>query len=227
MADGVRTLLPSNVVSHEKEAWAGPDVCALNLGLTDWNRCSVLEEIDRRLGEPPFSQQLNHDRQREKLSGELAACRRRMQPLAGDEARRIYGEALQKAPQDHWIHHNYAEFLSGIGDLAGATEQMRIVRDLTPEHHAGYFQLGRLLARQGRFPEAATEFEQVIRLLPEYTEAHLDLGIALGRQGRFDGALAQFQTVLRLDPRNTKAREYIAMVEKQKARVGAVGPVHE
>ena len=221
LAEKVSSRLPTTVVGHQKGEWAGRELCAQDLGLTDWNRFTVLEEIARRLADPPFTQQLNHAHQLEKLAGELAECRRGMEPSAAESARRIYQEALQKDPQDHWLHHNYAEFLTGIGDLAAATEQMRAVRDLTPQHHAAHFQLGRLLSRQERFPEAATEFEEVIRLQPEYAEAHLNLGIALGRQGRFEAALGQFQTVLRLEPRNARARELLTLVEQQKARGGA------
>jgi tetratricopeptide (TPR) repeat protein len=221
LAEQVSTCLPASVLSHQQDGWVGAEVCARDLGLTDWNRCTVLEEIIRRLADPPFTQQLNHDLQVEKYSSELAECRHRLQPLAAEEARRVYAEALQNAPRDHWIHHNYAEFLSGVGDLPAATEEMRLVRDLTPQHYAAYFQLGRLLARQERFSEAAVEFEQVVRLLPDYAEAHLNLGIALGRQGLFDRALEQFQTVLRLEPKNAKARELITVAEKQKTRAHA------
>jgi len=219
-AEQVSTRLPASAARHPGDGWAGRDFCARDLGLTAWNRCTVLEEIARRLADPPFTQQLNHNHQVEKLAGELVECRQRMRPDAAAEARRIYGEAVRKHPQDHWLHHNYAEFLAGIGDLAAATEQMRIVRDLTPQHHAAYFQLGRLLARQEKFPEAAAELEQVVRLQPEYAEAHLNLGIALGRQGRFSDALGQFQTVLGLEPRNAKAKELIAAMEQQRARAG-------
>jgi len=79
-------------------------------------------------------------------------------------ARAVYEDALRQRPQDHWLHHNYAEFLVGVGDLPQAIVQMQAVRDLLPYHHAAYFQLGRLLARQKQFIAAREYLEDALRL---------------------------------------------------------------
>ena len=192
LADQVLACLPASVVSHQRDAWAGREVCARDLGLTDWNRCTVLEEILRRLADPPFTQQLNHNHQIEKLVGDLAACRLRLQPRAADNARRAYEEALQKNPMDHWLHHNYAEFLAAIDDLAAATDQMRIVRELAPQHHAAYLQLGRLLARQQKFDEARMWLQQALGLRPDVADLYVELGQVCSTQGNLEEALRQY-----------------------------------
>ncbi len=189
LADKVLACLPASVLSHQRNGWAGREICARDLGLTDWNRCTVLEEISRRLADPPFSQQLNHNQQVGKLAEELAECRLRQQPGVMENARRIYEEALQKDPHEHWLHHNYAEFLVGIGDLAGATEQMRIVRELAPEHPAAYLQLGRLLAKQRKSDEARRCLEQALGLRPDVAYLYVELGQVCASQGNLEEAL--------------------------------------
>jgi len=192
IADKVLTCLPASAAGPRKEAWAGREECARDLGLTDWNRCSALEEIARRLAEPPFTQQLNHNHQLEKLAGELARCRPSLEARALEDARRAYEEALQKAPGDHWLHHNYAEFLTAIGDPEAATEQMRLVQELTPQHYAGYLQLGRLLARQRRFDEARLWLQRAVRLRPDAAELYLELGRVCSGQGNLEEALKEY-----------------------------------
>lgn len=228
LAEKALTCLPASVLSQQRNEWAGREVCARDLGLTDWNRRTVLEEIGRRLANAPFSQQLNHQRQVEKLAGELAECRLHQQPGVVENARRAYEEALQKDPDEHWLHHNYAEFLAGIGDLAGATEQMRIVRELVPEHHAAYLQLGRLLARQQRFDEARQWLEQALELRPDVAELYVELGQVCSSEGNLEEALRQYGKARTWHQDDARVCLLEAEVlEKQKKRSEAIGSLRD
>lgn len=228
LADKVLACLPASALSHQRNEWAGREVCARDLGLTDWNRCTVLEEIGRRLADPPFSQQLNHKQQVEKLAGELAECRLRQQPGMVENARRVYEEALQKDPHEQWLHHNYAEFLAGIGDLAGATEQMRIVRELAPENPAAYLQLGRLLARQQKFDEAQQCLDQALGLRPDVAYLYVELGQVRASQGNLDEALRQYRKARARDQNDAHVCLLEAEVlDKQKKRSEAIGSLRE
>ncbi|MGO8930661.1 MAG: tetratricopeptide repeat protein [Limisphaerales bacterium] len=228
LAERVLTCLPASVLNHQRTEWAGREVCARDLGLTDWNRCTVLEEIGRRLADAPFSQQLNHNHQVQKLAGELAECRLRQQPGAVEKARRTYEEALQKDPDEHWLHHNYAEFLAAIGDLAGATEQMQIVRELAPEHHAAYLQLGRLLARQQKSDEARQWLEKALGLRPDVAELYVELGQVCSSQGRLEEALRQYgkARTWHLDDARVCLLE-AEVLEKQQKRSEAIGSLRD
>jgi tetratricopeptide (TPR) repeat protein len=228
LAEKVLTCLPASVLSHQKNGWAERELCARDLGLTDWNRCTVLEEIGRRLADAPFSQQLNHDHQVEKLAGELAECRLRQQSGVVESARRVYEKALQKAPHEHWLHHNYAEFLAGIGDLAGATEQMRIVRELAPENHAAYLQLGRLLAKQQKFDEARQSLERALGLRPDVAYLYVELGQVCSSQGNLDEALRQYEKARAWHQDDARVCLLEAEVlEKQKKRREAIGSLRD
>jgi tetratricopeptide (TPR) repeat protein len=228
LADKVLACLPASVLSHQGSEWAGREVCARDLGLTDWNRYTVLEEISRRLADPPFTQQLNHQHQLEKLAGELAECRLRRQPGMVEDARRVYQEALQKDPHEQWLHHNYAEFLAGIGDLAGATDQMRIVRELAPENPAAYLQLGRLLAKQQKFDEARQCLEQSLGLRPDVASLYVELGQVCASQGNLEEALQQYGKARARDQNDARVCLLEAQVlEKQAKRNEAISSLRE
>jgi tetratricopeptide (TPR) repeat protein len=228
LGEKVLTCLPASMFSQQKNGWAEREVCAWDLGLSDWNRSTVLEEIVRRLAEAPFNQQLNHNHQAEKLAGELAECRLRQQPGVVDNVRQDYEEALKKDPNDHWLHHNYAEFLAGIGDLKEAAEQMRTVCELAPQHQAAYLQLGRLLARQQRFDEARQWLEQALELRPDVADLYLELGQVCSKQGNLEEALRQYEKARTWHQDDARLCLLEAEVlEKQKKRSEAIGSLRE
>jgi len=62
-AEQVEKLLPGTATNRAAGDWAPQALCERRLGLTDWNRSAVLADVLRRLGEPPFVDQLNHTQQ--------------------------------------------------------------------------------------------------------------------------------------------------------------------
>ncbi len=201
-AEKIEELLPLGSRSKRKETWATPEICAQRLGLTDWNRHSVLEEMARRLSEAPFTNQLNHEKRWARLSQILVQTRSRLQLSFRKDARATYEAAIQLCPDDHWLHHNYAEFLVSIGDLAEATAPMERVRDLTPQHYTGFLQLGRLYARQNRSEEARQSLEHALLLRPDLVEARIELGQVYARQKKHEEALEQYDTAQSKRPRD-------------------------
>jgi tetratricopeptide (TPR) repeat protein len=201
-AEKVMELLPLARGSKRTETWATAEICARRLALTEWNRHSVFEEMGRRLSEAPFTNQLDHEARMARLSHIMAETRSRMQPNLRDNARSTYEAAIQLRPDDHWLHHNYAEFLKSVGDLAQATVQMERVRDLTPQHYSGHLQLGRLYARQNKSEEARSSLEQALLLRPDLVEARIELGQLLVRQKMYADALKHYDLALRERPRD-------------------------
>ncbi len=199
-AEQVAPYLPESVRAQSAPGWAEPAICAQRLALTDWNRAAVLEEVLRRLTEAPFTNQLNHTARFAQIADELRNTRRRLNPEAAAPARLIYEEAIRRQPGDHWLHHNYAEFLKAIGDLPQALAQMQAVRDLIPHHYVSHLQIGRLLARLQRAKEAEQSFGEALRLRPDLTEAHLELGQLFISQSRFEDALRHYEMARRYRP---------------------------
>jgi len=199
-AGQIMSLLPANITGRQTTDWAGPVLCAQRLGLTDWNRYPVFEEVLRRLSEAPFTNQLNHSSRFKYTAGQMMAIREGLTPASASSAWTVYEEALAKRPLDPWIHHNYAEFLVAIGDLAQATAQMQKVGELFPHHYAAYLQIGRLLARQKKGDEARFWLERALRLRPDLSEAYLELAQILAGQGQLEEALRQLAVAQRYRP---------------------------
>jgi tetratricopeptide (TPR) repeat protein len=202
LAEKAVNALPGVLLGGRNRSWEDSATCARDLGLTDWNRCTILEDIEKRISDAPFTNQADHAISLRKLELRLSECKARLRAPAVRAAHLTYQEAIRKRPNDHWLHHNYAEFLAAIGDLAQAAEQMRTVCDLVPQHASGHLQLGRLLARQGRFEEAAKAFEAALAVRPDSADVYVDLGQARLGQGRFDEALQAYSLAGRcnLDP---------------------------
>ncbi len=184
--------LPKEVTNRQTGEWSTAGVCNERLGLTDWNRYTIYEEIERRLSEPPFTAQLNHSSQMVQLTNVMGQLRLRMTRAAAEQARNLLGSAIKRRPQDHYLHHNLAEFLTNVGNLNGAAEQLRVVCDLLPEHYAAFLQLGRVLARLKKYSEAQAQFETALRLRPDIFDVRVELGKALVAQEKLDAALAQY-----------------------------------
>jgi Flp pilus assembly protein TadD len=69
---------------------------------------------------------------------------------------------------------------------------------LKPDFAAGYFNLGRVAAAEGRLEEAVANFRESMRLRPQDAEAHESLARTLARQGKVDEARLHFQEAVRL-----------------------------
>lgn len=75
-----------------------------------------------------------------------------------------------------------------------------------PENAKARNNLGNVLARQGRLPEAVHQFRLALDARPELAQAHNNLGLVLVTQGRVDAAIAHLQEALRLRPEYAEAQ---------------------
>ena len=175
MAEQAKCCLPIADAASQPPDWVDEATCARRLALTDCNRVTVLEEIKRRLADAPFSNQVAHEARLERLERQLSETQARLHSSSPRDLRGVYEEALKRRPRDHWLHHNYAEFLTQAGELAQATSEMDKVCKLVPHHYSAYFHKGRLQARQKHYEEACESLETALRLRPEFTDIYLEL----------------------------------------------------
>jgi tetratricopeptide (TPR) repeat protein len=202
LAEQIARLLPARLTASATHAWASQAQCERALGLTDWNRAAVFDDVVRRLQQPPFSTQpdaalrLHHWRTR------LAAVRQNLTASNAVAARAIYREALQDHPDDFRLHWNHAEFLEAIRDLPGATAEWRAGQSLLPHHHLGAYQSGRLLAEQGQGTEARQWLDRAVALRPDLGAGWIELGKLSLAEGRHEQALGDFARARRLVPQD-------------------------
>jgi tetratricopeptide (TPR) repeat protein len=207
-AGQVDAALPGSI-RRSSAAWASQARCEQRLGLTDWNRAGVYEDMIRRLLEPPFTHQSGQARRLETFRAALKAIRERLTADASQAARGVYFQALTAAPDDHRLHENFAEFLEATGDLKGAQEQWQRVAELLPHHHLGYFQAGRLLVRLNQLPQAVTRLEKSLQLRPDLAEAWLELGKVHAIEGKTELALKDYERERQLAPGDSRAYYHI------------------
>ena len=203
-AEDIQKLLPPAVMGRAVGSWASQDACERRLGLTDWNRVSVFEEVGRRLGRPPFTGQLENAARLEAVRAQSQVLRQRMTGAAIEPARGIYQEALRRAPDDPQLHENYAEFLEAVHDTKAVIAEWRRVCELIPHYYLPFLNLGQVLKEQGQLAEAIESLQRAAVLAPRSAEVRLEIGTVYGRQGQWAKALAEFESARRLgseDPR--------------------------
>jgi tetratricopeptide (TPR) repeat protein len=203
LAAEVERALGEKLTGAKSETWAGADLCAQRLGLTDWNRDAALAEMLVRLGEPPFRQVAGLTSLAQYCQARLESVRARLKPEAMAPAQALYAEALRHAPNDPRMHANYAEFLEATGRLGDALSEWRRVAELLPHHHAADFWIGRILARQGNTAEARRSFEACLRRRPDLVDAWVELGNLARREGQPTLAIEHYRAALRLQPWNS------------------------
>jgi tetratricopeptide (TPR) repeat protein len=203
-ADQIAKLLPIPANPRSLPPWPDQAQCERHLGLTDWNRVSVLQEILRRCEQPPLSSQANNLSRTSVLLQQLATLEQRLTPETVDQCRSIYLDALSHNPSDRYLHENYAEFLERAGDAAAAMEQRRIVRDLAPHSYFAHYALGTLLKEQKHLAEAETSLLKAVELAPGAPAPRTELAAVFFLLGKREQALREFETAQHLDPGNPR-----------------------
>jgi tetratricopeptide (TPR) repeat protein len=198
----VRTLLSPEAMIGEASEWPSQQACDKLLGLSDWSRAAVYENMLARLAEPPFNTQLDHAGREGLLNAQLAQVRAKLTPQAATETRAAYEDAIRKRPDDHWLHEQYADFLEANGDPSHAVSQWEAARDLTPHYHLAYYQIGRLLAAQGKTAEAQAPLLHALNLRPDLGAGWFELGKIHVTEGKPQLALQEFERSRKLVPEN-------------------------
>ncbi|MDB6068553.1 MAG: hypothetical protein JWR26_4761 [Pedosphaera sp.] len=198
----VENFLPLAIRSHGATDWLTQKVCEERLGLTDWNRCEVIDGVIRRMRQPPLSSQPNNPGRVAALQSRLKEMRNGMNAAAAAKAREVYAEALKRSPDDYYLHEKFADFLVATGDLGPAIAEWQKVRVLIPQHYLAYFEVGRLLGLQGKLAEARSSLLQAIKLRPVSSDAWFELARTYAMDGKLDLALKDYEQAQRLEPQD-------------------------
>jgi tetratricopeptide (TPR) repeat protein len=204
--------------------WATEEQCDLRLGLSDWNRKLVVEQIIGRLQSPPFSSQPNNAKRIERLQARVSELRSRMGTNEAAAARENFTKQLEHAPDDFVLRENFAEFLQASGDVPASVAEWRRVHELIPHDYLPYFQLGHLLRGKEQLAEADDDLRQALKIRPGLTEGWSDLGNVLVLEGKLPDALGAFavaqrqrpadaQTVFRIGKVHTMLRQHAEAIQ--------------
>ena len=218
-AGEVEKFLPAAWRGGAPPPWASQERCEQSLALTDWGRYHALEDVAGRRQLPPLSTQPNNEKLLRELSAQAAALRQKMAAVSTrGPAREVYAEALRRSPDDYFIRENFAEFLQELGENRAAMGQWEQVRELIPQDHAAYFQLGHLAAVEGRYAPAKKLLEQTVAMRPSFAPGWFELGTVQAATSNYDLAITAFDQALRFNPENSEYWFYDGLALAMKNR---------
>lgn len=202
IAEQVEPLLPEPVRARaaSSQPWPAIDACARRLAWTDCQRLAAVNEMLGRISDPPFTGQLTHPEDVQRL-GRLSEQLRPGQSAAVRQAEALCREALQVVPGDATLHSQHARLLGVMGDFPGAVEAARHAAELLPNSVANWTLLGGALGHEQKYGEALEAYHQGLTLDPGNYWAWQDLAQTYEKMGRQDDAIREYRHVLRLKPR--------------------------
>jgi mono/diheme cytochrome c family protein len=112
--------------------------------------------------------------------------------IAGNE------KILELNPDDARFHAELADCYLEGGRLEDALQQLTRAEALEPTPFRHY-DVGRLLLRMGRLPEAGSAFHRALAQRPDMPESLYGLGLTFDGLGRFDEAADAYERALRLN----------------------------
>jgi tetratricopeptide (TPR) repeat protein len=199
-AERTAALLPATMTRGAATTWLSQSDCEHGLGLTDWNRCIVVEGMIRRMQQPPLGAQANNGQRQESLRAWLNEMHGRMDAASAAKAREGFQAALKRTPDDYCLRENFATFLVATGDVPGAVAQWQRIHELIPQDYLATYRLGDLLARQGRWAEAQAALLQASALRPFMSDPWFELGKIHAAEGKLELALPKFTRARELRP---------------------------
>jgi tetratricopeptide (TPR) repeat protein len=214
IADQVHELLPDDVKRNADvlPSWPTPEACARRLAWTDYARMLCLREMRRRMDDPPFTNQLDHDTRTEALDDEI----RRLGAKAGRAGLgaelSAVASALEAMPDDYLLLTRRSDLLMQAGDPDRAASAARRVTELLPHASTCWSQLGTVLLKANRVEEAIEAFKRGTDLNPDNPGIRHQLAEAYVRDRKYSEAIEAWDHVLRLQPSAAQAHFSLAQV---------------
>ncbi len=136
-----------------------------------------------------------------------------------DFAEKEYRTAINLSPLSQRAHAGLGEFYFDHGRLEDAEEQFRESLRVTKTLR-GYWGLGLVCWREGRYAEAEHAFQEAEALVPSSGRAHIMLGLLYTDTKRNREALRELQTGLKSEPRDPQALEALRKLQSQDSTGG-------
>lgn len=124
----------------------------------------------------------------------------------------------------------------GLGVLTW--KQVRVWRDtkslfkhivsVAPDSRTAHYNLGYLLASQGKFDEAIKHYHEAIRIDPDDVEALINLSNVLKSQGKLEEAIGHYRRALRINPTYSIAHNALGVALARQGKIDeAIGHFRE
>lgn len=186
--------------------WVSQAECFRLLGFTDSSRYEALDVIRERCQGPPFTSQVDHDRQLQKIEASMAQCRSATKPAQVRRAVQRVSEVVARYPEDADLRWSLAALLESAGDTDASLEQWRTLVGLQPQAALPRINLAKLLERLGRQAEALQLYDEGLRINPEYYPARYAIGSLCLQLDRLPEAIHHLGLAVRQKPRSIGTR---------------------
>ena len=113
----------------------------------------------------------------------------------------LYKRAIAVTTNNFMAHYCLATILSGVDPEEEMAEYQKSV-DVYPDYENAQRELGVMLLKYKRYPEAAGHFEKAIQLNPQDGWAYHDLGLAFLKLGQVADSIPMFLKAAEVDPPN-------------------------
>ncbi len=212
-AEQTAKLLPKSIVSGGKNEWASEEVCNGRLAVSLWDRSRVWQENFSRVSEAPFTDQLNANARSRFYMAKLKEFSSQMNEKTRDQTRAMYKESLALAPDDSFLHGNFAQFLEQTGDLTEAIKEQQIVGELLPQAPSVPCKAGMMYVRQGNTVDAEKCFLQALAIRSDYVPALGELAMILANQQKSAEAVKCLTRAIQINPGYVDAYLNLGFVE--------------
>jgi tetratricopeptide (TPR) repeat protein len=203
LAPKLEMLLPGKITAHVaiNQPWPSEADCARRLAWSDWDKQEALSEIFSRLGNPPFTHQIDHETRMQNLKASLDRLMPAAQPMGIKAAQNLCEEALAVMPDDPFLCEQLSALDQLSGNLAGAMTNAQHAVNLLPDSAGDWSQLGIILAKQKKYETAAAAFRRAFQLNPEDVWSLQNLAQSLNDLGQQEEAIREYRHALTVKPR--------------------------
>lgn len=202
IAPEVEGLMPRKVTELVAgNQWPSEADCARRLAWSDWDRQKSLSDMLSRLNNPPFTGQISHDEQVQKIKTALSELVPATRPAGIQAAQTMCENAIAAAPDDALVHGQLAALDELSGDLAGALTNAQRTVELLPSSSEDWSELGIILAKQQKYDDAMSAFRRAFQLDSQDVWALQSLAQSLNDLGRPEEAIREYRHALTVKPR--------------------------
>ncbi len=189
----IRGESPSELLLSEKE-------CKEQLAFTLWDRYKSLKNVIARMSVFPFTQQIDHREQLQKMKMEAVTMEKLLTLQLINQHKSQYEAAIEKFPDDWQLHYNYGRLLMASSHQVDAVTQFFIVTQAIPHHVEAHFDLGVAYLESENYLTAMERFQQVLTMQPDYMDAFYNIAFCSFKLGKTEEAIAKYQDLIRMDP---------------------------
>jgi len=176
--------------------------CAERLACNDWSRHGTLDSIVHSfLANAPFTNQLYHTEQVERLEQQLKQMKAALTPAALQAIGAQYLATIERAPDDWRLRWDYGKLLAeDLKQYDAAAAQYRAIQQYVPHSYISHDALAAVLRTKNDLDGAVAEYKKELAIKPTAGAAHYYLGWCYRKQGKTDLAADCCRQAIRFQP---------------------------